>query len=60
MASVRGMAHSFYLKRYMKLNGNVSDELKAWRLPVAAARLGEDVLPEERERLLALVSTSSL
>ena len=56
--ALRGMAHSFYLNRYLKLNGDVGDELKAWSHPVAAARLGDDI-PEERERLLALVSTSS-
>ena len=55
--TLRGLAHSLYLKRYLKLNDNVSDEVLAWELPVAAARLNEDI-PEEREGLLALVERS--
>ena len=56
----RGLAHRLYLKRYMKLNVNVGDELKAWELPVAAARLSEDIedMSEERAKLLALVKSS--
>ncbi len=56
--ALRDMAHSFYLNRYLKLNGNVSDELKAWELPVAAARLSEGIAEEEREELLSLVGAS--
>ena len=55
--ALRGLAHSLYLNRYLKLNGNVGDELRAWEHPVAAARLNEDI-PEERARLLTLVRTS--
>lgn len=55
--ALRGLAHSLYLRRYLKLNGNASVELKAWELPVAAARLNEDI-SEEREELQALVKRS--
>ncbi len=43
-----------YLKRYGRLIHAPDADLKAWRLPIAAARLG-DGIPEERDRLLAMV-----
>lgn len=56
--ALRGMLHSLYLGRYLRLNGNVNDELEAWEFPIAAARLSDDI-PEEREKLLALAEMSS-
>lgn len=44
-----------YVWRYRQLAPFQASELAAWRLPMAAARLSEDVTQEE-ERLLSLVS----
>ncbi|MFQ6012895.1 MAG: phosphotransferase family protein [Thermoplasmata archaeon] len=43
-----------YLKRYRGLRPLPLDDLVAWRLPVAAARLA-DGIPQEQNRLLAMV-----
>lgn len=46
--------HHFYLRRYMRVRRASADELEAWRLPVAVARLAITV-PEEQNNLLALI-----
>ncbi|MEE9592571.1 MAG: aminoglycoside phosphotransferase family protein [Thermoplasmata archaeon] len=51
---LRRRFHRAYLKRYGRLRPAPAADLKAWRLPIAAARLG-DGIPEERDRLLAMV-----
>jgi len=55
--SLRALFHAVYLRRYFQLRPDSRQGLAAWQLPVAAARLSEDI-PEERERVLALAKTS--
>lgn len=57
--SLRALFHAIYLKCYFRLRPTSASrrQLAAWRLPVAAARLSEDI-PEERDRVLALVAAS--
>jgi aminoglycoside phosphotransferase (APT) family kinase protein len=55
--SLRALFRALYLRRYFELRPASQEQLAAWQLPVAAARLSEDI-PEERERLLALVKAS--
>ena len=55
--SVRALFHSIYLRRYLRLRPGSREEIAAWLLPVAAARLSEDI-PEEEPRLLALVEAN--
>jgi hypothetical protein len=50
----RNLFHHFYLERYMRLRGISSQQIAAWRAPVAAARLGEG-LEEETENLLEVI-----
>jgi len=52
--SMRALFHAVYVRRYFGLRPGAREQLAAWQLPVAAARLSEDI-PEERERVLALV-----
>jgi len=52
--SARALFHSIYLRRYLRLRPASRQQIDAWLLPVAAARLSEDI-PEEEPRLLALV-----
>ena len=54
MAALRGYLHRVYLSHYQALRPFSPEDLEAWLLPVAAARLREDI-PEERQSLLALV-----
>lgn len=51
----RVLFHRLYLKRYFQLRPVSGDELGAWQLPVAAARLSEGLV-EEETRLLKLIS----
>jgi uncharacterized protein (TIGR02172 family) len=50
----RAFAQSMYVRRYGKRYPVLRAELAAWRLPIAAARLGAEI-PEERQQLLALI-----
>jgi len=43
-----------FLRTYLSINNIKQGEINAWRLPVAAARLHENV-PEEREWLLSII-----
>ena len=54
---VRGLFHSIYLRQYLRLLPGSRQQIDAWKLPVAAARLSEDI-PEEEPRLLALVEAT--
>lgn len=45
-----------YVFEYMKYSGKGEDELIAWRLPVAAARLAEGI-PDERDKLLRIIDS---
>ena len=54
---VRGLFYSTYLKRYLQLRPASREQIAVWQLPVAAARLAEDI-PEEKDRLLALIEAS--
>ena len=53
----RSLFHHFYLKRYTQLRGILAHELAAWRIPVAAARLG-DGIEDEKNDLLALITAA--
>lgn len=55
----RGLYHSTYLKRYLGLSPASNQEIDAWRLPVAAARLRENI-PAEKSQLLRIIETSLL
>jgi aminoglycoside phosphotransferase (APT) family kinase protein len=50
----RAVAQLTYLRRYRKRDPAVRAQLAAWRLPIAAARLGAGI-PEEQQQLLALI-----
>jgi aminoglycoside phosphotransferase (APT) family kinase protein len=50
----RAFAQSMYVRRYGKRYPVLRAELAAWRLPIAAARLGAEI-PEEQQRLLTLI-----
>jgi aminoglycoside phosphotransferase (APT) family kinase protein len=55
--AARRLFHRYYLKRYLKLRRASRQEIEAWQLPVAAARLNERIPGEERQ-LLALIHRS--
>lgn len=44
---VEPLARDAYVKRYLELSNLSADELMAWRVPIAAARLCEDITEEE-------------
>lgn len=54
LQALRELFHAVYLRHYLKLRPASRRQLVAWQLPVAAARLSEDI-PQEREWVLALV-----
>ena len=51
----RRLFYSTYLKRYLQLRPASGEQIAAWQLPVAAARLDENIPPEEENQLLAFV-----
>jgi aminoglycoside phosphotransferase (APT) family kinase protein len=53
----RAIFHRLYLRRYFQLQSASRDELRAWQLPVAVARLSEG-LAEEETRLLLMIAGS--
>ncbi|MCI0439223.1 MAG: phosphotransferase [Chloroflexi bacterium] len=55
--SARNLINEIYLERYAELRGVARQQIEAWLLPVAAARLWENIAGE-RERLLAMVEKS--
>ena len=52
--SARTLFHRIYLRRYLERHRASRGELDAWLLPVAVARVSEDI-PAERRRLAALI-----
>jgi hypothetical protein len=48
-----------YLKSYLKLSGITKDEVFAWRIPVAAARLIESIPGEEIKFLLNIINNTN-
>jgi uncharacterized protein (TIGR02172 family) len=50
----RAVAHATYMRRYLRRYPAIGDELAAWRLPIAVARLSAGI-PEEKRRLVALI-----
>jgi len=54
---VRGLFHSIYLRAYLQLRPASRQQIAAWQLPVAAARLNENI-PGEEDQLLALIQAS--
>lgn len=57
LASARVFVRRTYVRRYLRLRPALVEELAAWRLPVAVARLGEGI-PEERSKLRRLIETA--
>lgn len=55
--SVRTLFHSIYLKQYQILRPIPRKRIEAWRLPIAAARLAENI-PGEEPRLRAFIEAS--
>jgi len=55
----RALWYRLYLRRYCQLRSISPAQVNSWLLPVAAARLSEGI-PEEEERLLALVERASV
>jgi aminoglycoside phosphotransferase (APT) family kinase protein len=53
----RQLYHAVYLRRYLQLHPALREDIAAWQMPVAAARLVENV--PENPRLLALVEASA-
>jgi len=54
---VGGLFHSIYLRSYLQLRPASREQIAAWQLPMAAARLAENI-PEEKGRLLALIEAN--
>jgi len=54
LLAARRWFHHLYLRRYLELRPASRQELAAWQLPVAAARLSERI-PEEQAEVLAIV-----
>lgn len=55
----RALWYRLYLRRYCQLRSLSPEQVNAWMLPVAAARLSEGI-PEEEEQLLALIERASV
>ena len=54
LAAARGYVRRSYIRRYLRRRPARAEELAAWRLPIAVARLAEEI-PEERSPLLWLI-----
>ena len=57
--AARALLRKVYLRRYLHLRPDRSEQIAAWQLPIAAARVGRGIAWYER-RLLALVEHSLL
>lgn len=51
IAVFRAAYYRLYLRRYRQLRPFADEELAAWQLPIVAARLAAEDIPEERARL---------
>jgi hypothetical protein len=58
-ASARAFVRRDYVRRYLRLRPARAEELAAWRLPIAVARLGEGIAGE-RDKLLRLIAAARL
>ncbi|MCL4505925.1 MAG: phosphotransferase [Chloroflexi bacterium] len=54
---IRAAFHSAYLNHYLFIRSAMRQDVDAWQLPIAAARLREDI-PSERGKLLRLIEES--
>jgi len=52
---LRSRFYSAYLREYLKISSLTVQQVEAWTLPVAAARLAEDLSQAEKEILLRIV-----
>ena len=50
----RRLYHAVYLRRYVQLRPASREEIAAWRLPTLAARLNENIAPEQAQLLAAI------
>lgn len=57
LASARALVRRAYVRRYLRLRPASAKELAAWRLPIAVARLGEEIA-EEKSKLLRLIEAA--
>jgi hypothetical protein len=57
--TLRHLSHAIYLRRYRQLRPVSRAQLAAWEVPIAAARLSEDIADEE-EGLLAIIKAGLL
>jgi aminoglycoside phosphotransferase (APT) family kinase protein len=57
LASPRALTRRAYVRRYLQRRPAGAEELAAWRLPIAVARLGEGIV-EERGKLLRLIESA--
>ncbi|MGN7412488.1 phosphotransferase family protein [Paenibacillus sp. SAF-068] len=53
--TARELLVEYYIQHYMHLSGITREAIESWMLPVAAARLDEDLPAQEVEQLLKLV-----
>ena len=57
--TARALFHSIYLRRYLQLRPALREQISAWQLPVAAARLsGKSICSREKGQLLSLIEAS--
>ena len=54
---IKRLLHYWYQKHYLKLSGATKVELRSWLVPVAAARIRENI-PDEKEWLIGLIDKS--
>ncbi|HKB49344.1 MAG TPA: phosphotransferase, partial [Ktedonobacterales bacterium] len=57
LASARAFVRRAYARRYLRHRPASAKELAAWRLPIAVARLGEEIA-EEKSKLLRLIEAA--
>ncbi len=58
LAVARGYVRRTYLRRYLQRSPARPEEFAAWRLPIAVARLAEEI-PGEQSKLLQLIAGES-
>lgn len=51
----RSRFYNGYTKRYLELSDINNEEFKQWELPIAAQRLNDDNIPEEKDQLLEII-----